>query len=179
LRIEREAAKVRRQALEKQQQAERAAMQTHDKPCYQNLPSASAGGVGVGNGVGKAKKRPMSGRVTTSAGGEGAADWTVVPDGGDSTKSAGGIAGDAPAPPVPPKASTSIKIKPKPVVDQVALDNEYYHKALPPKRPHVPRVNTDGGVSKAKQKQLEVVNVHFLVAFTSVVCNFDPTRAPV
>ena len=42
------------------------------------------------------------------------------------------------------------------VVDQVALDNEYYHKALPPKRPHVPRVNTDGGMSKAKQKQLEV-----------------------
>lgn len=141
---------MRRQALEKQQQAERAAMQVHDKPSYQTLPSAG----GVGGGV-KLKKRPVSGRVTTSAGGEGAADWAVVPGEGENTQSAG-IAGDAPAPPVPPKASTSVKLKPKPVVDQVALDNEYYHKALPPKRPHVPRVNTDGGVSKAKQKQLEV-----------------------
>lgn len=42
-RMDREAAKVKKQALEQQERAERSAMQVHDKLCYQALPSAPAG----------------------------------------------------------------------------------------------------------------------------------------
>ena len=50
----------------------------------------------------------------------------------------------------------TVKLKPPVVIDQAAVDHEYYQKALPPKRPGVPRmaVTVDSAV---KQKKAEVV----------------------
>ena len=168
LRIEREAAKVRRQAQEKQQQAERAAMQAQDKPCYQVLVSAPPTGAGTASKPNK-RIRPLSGKPAlpvlpiSSAGGDGAADWAVVAENG-----ASGIASTGAEGTPLPTAKASVKLKPKPVVDQTAVDAEYYQKALPPKRPHVPRLgNADNGaVNKAKQKLIEVI---YLLIFIFIV----------
>lgn len=55
-----------------------------------------------------------------------------------------------------PGSSKSVKIKAPVVVDQAALDQQYYQAALPPKRPHVPRVNSENAVSMARKKKEEV-----------------------
>jgi hypothetical protein len=162
LRIEREAAKVRRQGQEKQQQAERAAMQAQDKLCYQTGGSAPPTGAGTTSKPNK-RIRPLSGKPAlptmlpvSSAGGEGAADWGVVTENG-----ATGIASTGAEGTPMPTTKASVKLKPKPVVDQIAVDAEYYQKALPPKRPHVPRLGNaeNSTVNKAKQKLLEVIYI--------------------
>lgn len=55
-----------------------------------------------------------------------------------------------------PSSSKSVKIKAPVVIDQAAVDQQYYQSALPPKRPHVPRVNSENAVSMAKKKKEEV-----------------------
>ena len=150
LRAEREALKAKRAAQEKLLLAERTAMQAQDKPQYQQAP---AGLVKVPS---KGPRRPASGR--TMSGMAKSESATGVTRSNTADIDTDNETGDEPAraDAAPAPVKTFVKMKTKPVIDQTAVDAEYYQKALPPKRPHVPRVNTDGGLNKAKQKQLEV-----------------------
>lgn len=154
--MDREASKVRKLALEQQERAERSAMQTHDKACYQSLPSAPVAGAGVG----KSKKgRPSSGRLARGAS-DNESDWAVLPDTTAGPSDTAGVSVKASA---FPASTKSVKLKPPVVIDQAAVDHEYYQSALPPKRPHVPRVNSENAVSMAKKKKEEVRCIQFMV----------------
>ena len=85
-------------------------------------------------------------------------DWAVVTD-----PSSAAAAVPKPAVRVP-KAPV--------VVDQAQLDAAYYQKALPPKRPGVPRMAPTGdaaAVSQAKKKKDEVCH-YFLHSIPYLVC---------
>jgi hypothetical protein len=187
VRADREAARIKREAAEKQQAQERSAMQQHDKPCYQPSLGSSAKAV-VGSARRKSAGRPVSAvravSVPAADGEDGAqmssillffryyypepflvcadgiADWAVVQDPSKSTKPAAAAAAEVSKP-----APVVVRLKPAPVVDPVAADHEYYQKSLPPRRPGVPRMATavDGAVSLAKQKKAEVMRCSFRV----------------
>jgi hypothetical protein len=154
VRADREAARIKREAQEKAQAAERSAMQMHDKPCYQSQsqPGSGTGGSRVASTARRRSAglaRPASGLSSANTGAEGA-DWAVVPDPAAGTTPATSTKVAAPAPrPV---------VKPKPPVDLAAAEHLYYQQALPPKRAAVPRIAAV--VDSAVKQQKAEVSAH-------------------